>query len=48
MDAGGESYAQPDPFLTSLAADAVTNLFQVRARVRVRVKLGVRVRIRVS
>lgn len=31
MDAGGESYAQPDPFLTSLAADAVTNLFQWRA-----------------
>jgi len=31
MDAGGESYAQPDPFLTSLAADPVTNLFQWRA-----------------
>jgi len=31
MDAGGESYAQPEPFLTSLAADAVTNLFQWRA-----------------
>jgi len=31
MDAGGESYAQPDPFMTSLAADPVTNLFQWRA-----------------
>lgn len=31
MDAGGESYAQPDPFLTSLCADPVTNLFQWRA-----------------
>lgn len=31
MDAGGESYAQPEPFLTSLAADPVTNLFQWRA-----------------
>tara|TARA_B110001452_G_scaffold133972_1_gene111394 strand:- start:1468 stop:2835 length:1368 start_codon:yes stop_codon:yes gene_type:complete len=31
MDAGGESYAQPGPFLSSLAADAVTNLFQWRA-----------------
>ena len=31
MDAGGESYAQPDPFLTALAADPVTNLFQWRA-----------------
>jgi len=31
MDAGGESYAQPNPFLTSLAADPVTNLFQWRA-----------------
>ena len=48
MDAGGESYAQPDPFLTSLAADAVTNLFQVRARVRVRVGVGVRVRVTVT
>merc|ERR1712176_1038016 len=28
MDAGGESYAQPQPFLTSLAADPVTNFFQ--------------------
>ena len=31
MDAGGESYAQPDPWLTSLCADPVTNLFQWRA-----------------
>jgi len=31
VDAGGESYAQPAPFLTSLAADPVTNLFQWRA-----------------
>jgi len=31
MDAGGESYAQPNPTLTSLAADPVTNLFQWRA-----------------
>ncbi len=31
MDAGGESYAQPNPLLTSLAADPVTNLFQWRA-----------------
>jgi len=31
MDAGGESYAQPSPSLTSLAADPVTNLFQWRA-----------------
>jgi len=31
LDAGGESYAQPDPFLTSLAADPVVNLFQWRA-----------------
>ena len=31
MDAGGESYAQPDPFMTSMAADPVTNLFQWRA-----------------
>jgi len=31
MDAGGQSYAQPNPFLTSLAADPVTNLFQWRA-----------------
>mmetsp|Transcript_148782 Transcript_148782/g.270793 ORF Transcript_148782/g.270793 Transcript_148782/m.270793 type:complete len:512 (-) Transcript_148782:120-1655(-) len=31
MDAGGESYAQPNPILTSLAADPVTNLFQWRA-----------------
>ena len=31
MDAGGESYAQPEPFLTSLAADPVTNLFAWRA-----------------
>jgi len=31
VDAGGESYAQPDPFLTSLAADPVVNLFQWRA-----------------
>jgi len=31
MDAGGESYAQPPPFLTSLCADPVTNLFQWRA-----------------
>ena len=31
MDAGGESYAQPDPILTALAADPVVNLFQWRA-----------------
>ena len=31
MDAGGESYAQPNPMLTSMAADPVTNLFQWRA-----------------
>jgi len=31
MDAGGESYAQPDPILTALCADPVTNLFQWRA-----------------
>ena len=31
VGAGGESYAQPDPFMTSLAADPVTNLFQWRA-----------------
>jgi len=31
MDAGGESYAQPEPRLTALAADPVVNLFQWRA-----------------
>lgn len=31
LDAGGQSYAQPDPFLTSVAADPVTNFFQWRA-----------------
>ena len=34
MDAGGESYAQPDPFLTSLAADPAAAASRGRYAIR--------------